>query len=480
MKRFVLRCTTLLCLAFFLTLTACAPKEDPATDPPVQSLPAEDTHTTLPFSVGRLYDIVWRSYSPGVNDGKAFYEVEMTDVDTTDRRILRIDYETRAQTPLCSLPGCMHESADCPAFLGGTDQDRFFLTVVEGQLYVLRVFWSGVAGEYSAALGQTSVWLEKVAMDGSGRQRLAELPASWVLDNGGMTVFPVTDGAALYGQYFDTSDGSTHGVRVALQTGEVTSFSFGLDDVEALVGAWDGQFILRRSNQMFLSASYPGVLTQEIGHLFESEFGGSSYGNNLVLYDPTAGTRTDLNAVYAQTGTSVIPYSLIIQQGKIYETKNDDLSGYPLLPQIVWQIDPATGAARILTEFALPTAGASRRTLYAHPIFPAGPDSEEPYLWGDYWQKQTEGFLLDVRDGSVLEIGLRYRDGSLDTFPVAQTDNGLWLVPVDSVYLQGQTRSVSRTVYALAAPETVISGEGEVYPIQMWDLPEETPAFRKT
>lgn len=474
MKRFILRCAALLSLVLFLA--ACAPKQAPAPENPVQSPPAESTRAALPFSVGSLYELDWADCTSGVNDGKAFYKLELIPstenaVDSPERgysyRILRIDYETRVQAPLCSLPGCTHQSADCPAYIGGGMYWEYFtLSVVEGQLYLLHTFREEMLEEHrsTATQEQTFVWLDKVAMDGSGRRRAAELPAGWMLDSDG---FPVTDGAALYGQYADLSDYSMHGVRVALETGEATAFSFGLDDSEQLLGAWDGQFVLRRSDNGILQTAYPGVMTPEQSEVFQSMFGSLS-PRSLLLYDPTAGTRTDLSNAFLQTGLSSIPYYVFLQQGKFYYITTDEA----YLPQAVWQIDLAGRTARILAEFA-PPLDYAWRTLSALRLFPAGSGQLEPYVEGYFWSGQNESFLVDVRDGSVLEIGLRYPDPhnpneTYASHPLAQTDSGLWLVPAGY-----RTSSIDpdHMIYALAAPETVITGVGEVYPIEMWSDP---------
>lgn len=473
MKQFISWCAAVLGLALFLT--ACAPKQDPTPDAPVQSLPAESTRFALPFAVGRLYDLAWADVSFGVNDGKAFYKLERipdtenaadSQQESYNYLITRIDYETLVQAPLCSLPDCMHQTPDCPAFVGGTYWESFSLAVIEGQLYVLHNFDEGVAGEYGnpAIMDQMTVWLDRAATDGSGRRRVAALSAGWVLDPNG---FPVTDGDALYGQYADLSNYFVRGVRVALETGETTTFSFGLDDSEQLLGAWNGQFILLRSDDTLLQTAYPGVMTPERNDVFRSAFG-AYYARSLLLYDPATGTRTDLSDALMQAGLFTIPYYTFIQQGKFYY-----INSYADAPQTVWQIGLTDGTVRVLTEF--PPPATAWYSLHALRLFPAGSDHMEPYVQGSYWLYRDERFLLDIRDGSVLEIGLRYTpyynaDDTIPSNPIAQTDSGLWLVPVD---YRLDPWGNDRIAYALAAPETVITGAGDVYPIQMWSYPDE-------
>lgn len=469
MKRFAALCTALLGIA--LLLTACAPQENTVSDEPLQQR-AEAARSELPFAVGRLYDLSWAdcfSSLTGCSDGKAFYTLEQSSL-TEDPNgaqestwlILRIDYATGVQSPLCRLPNCTHESADCPALLRGDRyNDSFLLTVAEGQLYVLHTFENEAFEQAGSASQQPTVWLDRTD-NGSSRRRVAELPAGWMLEED----FPVTDGAALYGRYADLSDHSVHGVRVALETGEITSFSFGLDACENLAGALEGQFIMRRSDQDILQFAYPSVMAMERYSVFDSKGIEPYYLRSLVLYDPAAGTRTDLTGCLVPELTNGGYYSFL-QQGKMYYITSEGIYD----PQSVFQVDLAVGTQRILAQFAPPpSSGVSLRSLDRLRLFPAGPDTLEPYVLGSYWNGYNRYFLLDVRDGSVSEIGLQFTIYSGEgqgsgSYPVAQTSSGLWLVPVNyTVDPWGN----QRWSYGLAAPETVLSGEGEVYPIQMW------------
>lgn len=472
MKRIPAICTALLAAA--LLLTACKPQDSAARNDAVQPPRAEDAPSALPFAVGRLYDLSWSTVNPptGCSDGAAFYSLRQLFITEegpgkiqSSWLIMRLDFETRTQAPLCSLPGCTHENTDCPAYLCGIlGKDDFALAAVEGQLYVLHAAPAEALEAADSAEASPTVWLDAAAADGSGRRRVAELPSGWTLMK---SSFPVTDGAALYGQYLDLSDDSAHGVRIALETGEVTSFPFGLDDSEELLGAYGDQFILCRSDETILRIAYPGVIAPERNGLLWSRYG--SYDTrSLLLYDPTAGIRTCRNNGLAQAGLSSIPY-MLAQQGKLYYIPTDDFA----VPQIVWQIDLLSDTARVLAEFPAPSAD-GWRSLEALQLCPAGPDSQEPYLLGSWWNGQNKFFLLDVRDGSVQEIGLRYKNSAGDPLcsrPVAQTDSGLWLVPVGRID-SADPWQIEQYLFALAAPETVISGEGEVFPIQMWESPQ--------
>ena len=62
-----------------------------------------------------------------------------------------------------------------------------------------------------------------------------------------------------------------------------------------------------------------------------------------------------------------------------------------------------------------------------------------------------------------------YTGGETAALPLARTNGGLWLVPLAAMEdpWGGMRRS-----YALAAPETVFAGSGELQYIRMWTPPD--------
>lgn len=474
MKRyFAFFCAALLCIAF---LTACAQDGDAvpvAPEPPSGTENLSAAQGTLPFPVGTLYAPSWshsESSLYGCSSGTAYYELEQANVfvdaagdQWEELLILRTDFATRVQAPLCSVPGCAHTDTGCPAYLRArSDRSTFYLGIVNGQLYVLHTYWREIESPRSAG-EKPAAWLEAAAMDGSGRTPLTELPPEWRIPG----PFLLTDGTALYGQFVDTSDSSIHGIRIELESGDYTSFSFGLDSGEELVGALGNQFLLSRSNHAIAEIAYPDIISSAERFYLTDQTAFAQLMNEFVLLNPAAGTRSRLSEALLPLAQGPSPYILFYQQQKYYFVTADT----SVLTQRLWQCDFAKNECHILAQRVSDPDG-GWWTIGSLTLFPSDSGIEEPYLQGSYWDGDTEqGFLLDVHDGAVYPTALRYRQayyGTSPVVPLAQTDDGLWLVQTAEM---PDSWGRYRFSYALAAPETVFSGEGELYPIQMW-MPE--------
>lgn len=469
MKRFALFCALLLCA---LALTCCAPQTDSLSAPSEETPGAQEQPLpdALPFPVGRMYPLSWgRDHfsRSGCSDLQAYYElmpVCLTDDGAGNLKrdwiILRTDFASRTQTPLCSRPGCIHTDASCPAYLcSDSSWDYYTMEIIEGQLYVQhRIYY--LDGSASAA-EQPVMWLERVNMDGSGRERVAGLPFGWTEGD-----FLLSDGAALYGQYLDGRDGTVRSVRVDLATGEYAMFSLGLDDCEQLSGSLEDQFLILRANEQgVFQALYPEVMESERWRVFSAKGGGVS-PVSVILYDPATGMRTNLTERFPDASSSV--YSMVqLPQGGFYSL----LPGPNGQSQTVWQMDPLHGDNRVLADYTPPRAYPSG-SLYPFRLFSAGSDAVEPYLCIADWDDGDRYTLIGVEDGVMHEIELpcaRLDGGTNDALPLAQTGDGLWLVPIRQMEPQF---SELRYAYALASPETVFSGEGDVQPVRMWDVPQ--------
>ncbi len=462
-------CAALLCVL----LTACARQEDVSAAPNALASAAGgasglmNTLPALPFSVGTLYETDWGGQTLGCSDGKAFYSIATVSAVTDermymyqDRILLRLDYETRVQAPLCAVPGCAHADASCPAYVSadGFDED-YWLAVVEGRLYLLRTGWSDALLQ-ADGVSRPTVWIDRVATDGTGRARLVDLPTGWTLNEPPQ----LTDGAALFGQYTDQSDQAVHGVRIDLENGEYTSFSFGLDSGEKLLGAAGKQFILYRNDSVMSQMAYPEVMGQELYQLVGDY--NSPGKNNIYRFDPATGARGIVNWLLKpselQAATSFYGF---IQQGKYYYYLGSEER------QSLWEHDLVSGVSRPLVPSGVP---ADSGWFFVEPLrlFPSGSGSAEPYLVSYLWANGSVVYLISVSDGGQHRIGLQYETSYGEneySIPRAQTESGLWLVPtgrMDTVW------GPSRYTYGLARPETVFSGEGEVLPVQMWNAPQ--------
>ena len=112
-----------------LLLTACASATDAT---PLTTPTPEPTATATPTPAAG--DFAWLNrHDSSFNSGDAYYEMVYRNHGGL---LLKTDYATAAQTVACTVPGCTHDSADCPAWFPG--QYRYYCPfVADGAVYVL-------------------------------------------------------------------------------------------------------------------------------------------------------------------------------------------------------------------------------------------------------------------------------------------------------------------------------------------------------
>ena len=112
-----------------LLLTACASATDTA---PLTTPTPEPTATATPTPAAG--DFAWMNrHESSFNSGDAYYEMVYRNHGGL---LLKTDYATAAQTVACTVPGCTHDSADCPAWFPG--RYRYYCPfVADGAVYVL-------------------------------------------------------------------------------------------------------------------------------------------------------------------------------------------------------------------------------------------------------------------------------------------------------------------------------------------------------
>ena len=259
-------------LAFALALAACAAPAQPAPEAPAPS-PA-------PVTVGRLFTVPRTTgTSLGWNTGTACYELAQSAADyDRSARVLKTDYATGRQEPVCKVPGCTHDSERCPAWL--PNWERHSLLVLGEEVFLLYTgfspaerealygrpweeYWAtaydsivesgaldaiadmdaykeSVRADY--ALGRSPGYLDKISADGAARSRVFTLSdaRSW-----NAVDFQWCDGAALYGVQVDPYQQlATALVRLDLATGEAQDCP--LLDNEQVLGVEGSRFVTIR------------------------------------------------------------------------------------------------------------------------------------------------------------------------------------------------------------------------------------------
>ncbi len=125
--------------------------------------------------------------------------------------------------PLCAKPECMHNSADCNAYLGGA----YSICTYDG-----RIYWIGGTG--------SDDYLYSCAADGSDRKEIAllrEMPPTHQKNYGGMTLFCHRDYCYCAYNTSTVENGATvnhnYLYAISLKTGEKFEI---LDDVSGMYG----------------------------------------------------------------------------------------------------------------------------------------------------------------------------------------------------------------------------------------------------
>ena len=130
-----------LCLVLAL-LAGCAPAPSaPSSGAPASSQTVQEPPAPT-FAVGVLDTVQWSGYGTGSNGGDAYYELAVlaenaAGPDGLTRRVsmlLRTDYATLTQAPLCSVPGCGHSDAACPAYIEG---NNVAVAAIGGNVYLM-------------------------------------------------------------------------------------------------------------------------------------------------------------------------------------------------------------------------------------------------------------------------------------------------------------------------------------------------------
>ena len=118
-----------------LLLTACASATDAA---PLTTPTPEPTATAIPTPAAG--DFAWLNrHDSSFNSGDAYYEMVYRNHGGL---LLKTDYTTAAQTVVCGVPGCTHDSADCPAWFPG--RYRYYCPfTADGAVYVLNATPAG-------------------------------------------------------------------------------------------------------------------------------------------------------------------------------------------------------------------------------------------------------------------------------------------------------------------------------------------------
>lgn len=453
-------------LALALALAACAAPAQPAPEAPAPS-PA-------PVTVGRLFTVPRTTgTSLGWNTGTACYELAQSAADyDRSARVLKTDYATGRQEPVCKVPGCTHDSERCPAWL--PNGERHSLLVLGEEVFLLYTgfspaerealygrpweeYWAtaydsivesgaldaiadmdaykeSVRADY--ALGRSPGYLDKISADGAARSRVFTLSdaRSW-----NAVDFQWCDGAALYGVQVDPYQQlATALVRLDLATGEAQDCP--LLDNEQVLGVEGSRFVTIRyvSDEPLDPNADPELYNARMQNA-TAEFGLLTFptGEREVLFREPNDRTVFLNGF------------LGVRDGVLYFEKNN-AAGDGL--QIVAR--DLSGAARVVTE-EFPSQGLWVRGDRIDTLLPVGGSDPLRRLLLENLDGQR--YVLNVESGEWQALPGQ-------AVPVAQTADGRWMVGTE-FHTPG---TYGRYNYALLSPDDLFAGRETYDTVVMW------------
>ena len=453
-------------LALALALAACAAPAQPAPEAPAPS-PA-------PVTVGRLFTVPRTTgTSLGWNTGTACYELAQSAADyDRSARVLKTDYATGRQEPVCKVPGCTHDSERCPAWL--PNWERHSLLVLGEEVFLLYTgfspaerealygrpweeYWAtaydsivesgaldaiadmdaykeSVRADY--ALGRSPGYLDKISADGAARSRVFTLSdaRSW-----NAVDFQWCDGAALYGVQVDPYQQlATALVRLDLATGEAQDCP--LLDNEQVLGVEGSRFVTIRyvSDEPLDPNADPELYNARMQNA-TAEFGLLTFptGEREVLFREPNDRTVFLNGF------------LGVRDGVLYFEKNN-AAGDGL--QIVAR--DLSGAARVVTE-EFPSQDLWVRGDRIDILLPVGGSDPLRRLLLENLDGQR--YVLNVESGEWQALPGQ-------AVPVAQTADGRWMVGTE-FHTPG---TYGRYNYALLSPADLFAGSKAYDTVVMW------------
>lgn len=444
-----------------LILAACTDASSlPIIEPADPAAPDPAGEAQAAFTVGTLFELPmtcggWRGY----NTGDAYYEIVQTYPSDFGGLILKTDYAAMTQAPLCRVPGCTHDSEDCPAYLPGWYRTGIF--VLDGRVYVHYEAYDAEFRQAQQSEEELETWLQSAGLspedeaarraehiqalqpsfidviteDGLRRERLFTQPDELDWD----TTFRYCDGQALYGIEIGNSL-TERGVRLDLTTGQIDYFD--LLPRESIVGVEGSCFLTER-----IVADEPLLDTYD--DLYFATFQNAE--EEFDLLDPATGERRRLASVPHEGlwEISLVEYL----HGKLYLERRIDTN----LTRLD-RYDPASDTTVTLMEYEMSryTWGSNRSGNF----MPVGRGAEQGYIClaaadgsGTLWQ-------MDVETGELYEITQKLwyggPDGDGSVHVVAQTGDGRWMVGVS---VHEPVSYNSRRDYGLIDPAAFLRGE---------------------
>ncbi|UWP67340.1 hypothetical protein [Subdoligranulum variabile] len=460
-----------------LSLTACAaPPRTPA--PETARTPETATAETAAEPSG-----FYRTGST-FNTGACFYSLQPHSPGYF--LVTETDYATASRRALCSIPGCAHDSSDCPAWFPGTGLEYSLFTAGED----VYLYHSTPAMAYDGSWEQYRAEVVEPALENPGGHTEEELiryyqncyreavtPAClYRIGEGGAvreTIelsrqipnigFSWCDGVALYGEY-SGQNGDTEGYRISLADGQVTTFPMMAN--ELIRGAEKDRLLTSR---IVTDAPLPDPAM--VGwDIYEA-----AMQNTVVEFDwlnPSTGTRSK---VLEQPGDGTADGTAAFRglaNGMLYFVNygEDEQAA-------VRALDSATGQWQTVLQ-TLPDPAAQLRSEPTAAL-PEAAESQARYLrldGSDVWQGLNLGWILDSESGELHTVSQKVEGALYETavMPLALTDDGRFLLCTaqkdsgeEPISAYGITDLRVEDCYSLQPVEDFLQGRTNYTPVTM-------------
>lgn len=395
-----------------LLLTACASATDAT---PLTTPTPEPTATATPTPAAG--DFAWMNrLESSFNSGDAYYEMVYRNHGGL---LLKTDYATAAQTVACTVPGCTHDSADCPAWFPGR-YSYYCPFVADGAVYVLNATllhtdrtWEEYREEYlTPQLDSTDLTPEELE---------AHYYGLWQQQSAAPLIYRLTD------------DGKTCIDRPA----ESVDYVFDFCDDAALPDDFE----------QFRAAVQSATV-------------------EFDRYDPRTGERRKLIERPYNIADERLSGYLGTHNGKLYFEEREALQGGGYNRGALQEYDPADGSTATVWD-APPTGNLwDYQDTYTN-VLPARGSRAEDWLWLYGTDGAVGGnrcYLLNAAARELVPITQRLKNYAYDIPPslLAQTADGRWLLWTES------NDENAHLAYGLIAPNDFAAGSTDYMPVEMW------------
>lgn len=453
-----------------LALTACAAPRTGATAETAQTDTPEAAQTDAAepsagadgpaFTVGTLFHLPDTGTYWGYNAGDAYYEIADITSDMPGALVLKTDYATLTQAPVCHLPGCPHNSEDCVAYLA--DSNRTLVFVLDGQVYLYHASYDREFLEQQSNDEEFEAWLQGqvltptqeaaqraarsldlqpsfidvISADGLTRERLLTLPDT--LDWN--TIFRYCDGRALYGwRYAYGSYGPAVGIRLDLHTGQIDEFKLLKD--ESMVGVYGNRIVTRHI-----------VSDEPLNNDYDDAHYAAFQNANVEfdLLDPATGERRKVCALptsYYDNGSILGLY-----HDRLYFESTGYRNGRVDAFQVEYY-DLNTRQTQVLRSDLY--FGLGWFPEYPFSFMPPDAEGERDYLWMESIVSASyithTDYMLDLHSGEMYQITQGAYNTANPASVMAQTNDGRWLIGYERI-------SGNRCLYGLIDPQAFLQG----------------------